>query len=118
MKPTTAELHLYTTPLSRSHSKRIKAAGGKYSHCRGDCDYRFVDVPWDEADLIGELLDSYGGYRHTTVIARGGDVKNSWPAWVVVSRVPKGGTAEDLYRLFQRQVEQADARGIHLDTST
>ena len=55
MTPTTIELHLNATPLTRAESKAIKAAGGAFSICRGYASTRYVTLSLDCKALIDRL---------------------------------------------------------------
>ena len=54
------EIHCSTDALGSSLSRRIKAAGGRYSECRGDAHKRFVHVPITELDLADEVIRTHG----------------------------------------------------------
>ena len=72
-------MHLSSSPaFTRRFGKKVKALGGRYSHCRGDCSKRFVTLPTTPegallADEIVRVHPSFSrsrGRRGTTVIAR------------------------------------------------
>lgn len=105
----TIELHLDSSPLSHSQTRRIKAAGGKYSECRGYVRKRFVTVPASEIDLINELVRTHGG---ETMIARDDD---KLPSWVIVQHVDPEATEPPILqfiRLYQAAKRNAHERGI------
>lgn len=111
------ELHLAALPLSRRHSKLIKACGGKYSECRSPyANKRFVTVPAAERTLIDELVRTYRNGPKMTMIARGG-VRgyDNRPAWVVVQYVdPTADMAptEQFARKLADAYVQATQRGL------
>lgn len=69
------ELHLDASPtFTRRFGKKVQAAGGHYSHARGDTTTRYVHVPVKEVKLIADLLNEFprAGWRtkHQVVITR------------------------------------------------
>jgi len=80
--------------------KRVKAAGGHYSECRGSCQIRFVNLPGTAAALADEMIaeacepytarDGSTKRRRVIVVAEGGttpfDFGNSH-SWVTVHRI-------------------------------
>ena len=54
------ELHLDGSPtFTRRFGKKVQAAGGRYSHARGDQTTRYVHVPVKEVKLIADLLNEF-----------------------------------------------------------
>jgi len=69
--PTRIELHLSSAPL-KGFAKKIKAAGGRYSECRGDSNFkRFVTIPTAEVELADALISAVGHKRTTAVVRCG-----------------------------------------------
>ena len=110
------ELHLAPLPLSRTHAKRIKACGGRYSQCRSPyANRRYVTVPTTEPGLalIDELVRTYRNGTQTTMIARGGDDRR--PTWVNVQYVNPAldePPFNQFARKFVKTYVQATARGL------
>lgn len=89
MKYDQLELHLAPLPLSRTHAKKIKAVGGKYSAARGYASARYVTVPARERSLIDDLVRTYFGAakgKRMTIVATGGD-EHKMPSWVSVQYI-------------------------------
>ena len=54
------ELHLNASPtFTRRFGKKVQAAGGHYSHARGDQNTRYVYLPPRQVELIAELLNEF-----------------------------------------------------------
>lgn len=102
------ELHLRPMPLGRRISRRIRDAGGSYSHCRGHSTVRFVTVPLDP-DLVRELVREFGG-RRTTVVLRG----RHWPqAWMHVHHLQRPADPwAELVRQHEAAGRDAVRRGM------
>lgn len=71
--PQSVELHLSPSPEFSRYSKKVKALGGRYSHCLGNASKRFVTLPWTIAgwELANELVAKFGRGSRTTLIVRG-----------------------------------------------
>lgn len=117
--PTHVELHLSGSPDFPSvFGKRVKAAGGTYTACRGNRRGRFVTIPFtpDNYALINVLVRAYGN-RKTTMIARGTGVSGSvsWMDVQYVSREEQEPCAVFLDRYWQavRQVVERGLCDIH-----
>jgi hypothetical protein len=113
---TELELHLDAMPLSRSHIKRIKEAGGRYSHARSIyASKRFVTLPAVERALINELVIVHPGLKLTTMIARGNGT-DGLPSWIVVQQIDSRRIMEAPIDQFERKyrsaLKQARERGI------
>lgn len=109
--PTMLTLHLDAQPLSASFVRRIKAVGGKYSHCRGDRMTRYIDLPSTEITLINELVRKHGNGK-TTMVMR---PNTRLPSWVVVQYVDARHThspCDQFKRKYAAALEQAKARGL------
>ena len=118
--PASVELHLSTSPeLPKRFGKRIKAAGGDYSACRGYCDHRYVTLPLtdDTRGLINDLLRAHGktGGKGTTVVARGTGVRGA-QAWMDVHKAPYVGEHDSPLRHWEerywKSLRSAVARGM------
>lgn len=83
------ELHLDTDPeLVKKWGKKIKQAGGRYSHCRGYSDTRYVHIPTTTVGMsIGDALINEFGYKKVCVVARSREMH--LPANVSVSYVSR-----------------------------
>ena len=127
---TDIELHVNgNTALTKRFGKKIKAAGGTYSECRGHSYKRFVTLPIEGNEaLINALATEFyladyarlkakdaNGFNKTrdkgmVVVFRYG---SKLPAWADVVNVPKTedmlGAALNLYRA---NVQSAVERGI------
>ena len=107
------ELHLSpSAEFTKKFSKKVKAAGGTYSACRGYCDRRYVTVPSTCVELIDALLAAYpaGRTRHgrdTCAVLRTSS-HFSRPSWVVVQH---GETAAQLESGIERAAAHAVKRG-------
>jgi hypothetical protein len=69
--PKSVELHLGSNPeFTRKYGAKVKAAGGRYTECRGHSNTRFVDLPWtDESrDLANKLIAEFGRLNNRTVV--------------------------------------------------
>ena len=65
------EIHANSLPtFVPKFGKRVKAAGGTYSECRGDSRHRFVRLPWGARDLIDEIARTHNDGPKTTLIVR------------------------------------------------
>lgn len=78
--PKSIELHLASSPEFSRYSKKVKAIGGSYSACRGNCYKRYVSLPWTDEGraLANKLIAEFGrgksnSNRGTPVVARGVD---------------------------------------------
>jgi len=115
--PSSLELHLNARPeFVKALGKRVKAAGGKYSHARGYADCRFVTIPATEIELIDECLRRFPGGTSrvgTCVIGRG-DEMHRLPSWVVVQRVEHGTRSGSVIFVekFARSYFDAESRGL------
>jgi hypothetical protein len=90
MKITHIELHLNSdTAFVSKFGKKVKQAGGKYTHVRGYSEKRYVTMPIDKLSLIDELAISFPCHKKTTGIVRGGDATRL-PSNVVVHYIPNG----------------------------
>jgi len=109
------ELHLSPMKLAASIKRRIKAASGEYSHCRGHTDKRFVTMPYspDSVVLANELIHSYGG-PGTPVLLRSAGHDGSMPAWVEVNFCKKtdADPMAKVKALFDANLDNAVKRGI------
>lgn len=77
-------LHLYGSPtLPKKYGKRIKAAHGNYSQCRGMWHMRYVTVPLDAHNLIDTLVREYPTHIKTTMVVSSHRLHMA-PAWRVV----------------------------------
>lgn len=109
------ELHLNpSSEFAKKFGKKVKAAGGTYSSCRGYCDTRYVTVPSACVELIDALLAAYPdpcsgrrGRRGTCAVLRPPSYF-SGPAWVVVQY---GKTAAELESGVERAAAHAVKRG-------
>lgn len=104
-------LHLDSQPLSPSFSRRIKAAGGKYNHCRGMSLTRYVTLPSTEIALINELVRKHGNSK-TTMVAR---TDARLPSWVNVQYVDAHHThspCDQFKRKYAAALDQAKTRGL------
>jgi len=115
MDPTHVELHLSHSPdLPRVFGKKVKAAGGTYTACRGHRRSRSVTLPFtpDTYALINVLVRAYGN-RKTAMIALGTRVSGSM-AWMnvhYVSREEQEPATVFLDR-YWKAVQQAVDRGL------
>ena len=101
------ELHLFpSTEFTKKFGKKVKAAGGTYSACRGYCDRRYVTVPSTCVELIDALLAAYPTGRTCAVLRT--PSRFSRPSWVVVQH---GQTAAELEAGVERAAERAVKRG-------
>jgi hypothetical protein len=94
--PTSVEMHLSGSSdfTRKGWGKKVKAAGGRYSECRGDATERYVTVPLIEEDLIGDLLCLFPSWKKTTIVFRG--IATWRPnAWVVVHDIPNIAAVAD-----------------------
>lgn len=82
--------------LVKKFGKKIKAAGGHYSECRGHQDTRFVYLPCEQEALINTIWAEFGRWDRTnkksgekmgTMVAQSGALSNNLPAWVTVQGV-------------------------------
>lgn len=107
--PKSMELHLGASPLFvRTHGKRVKAVGGRYTHVRGDRTTRYVTLPFKATEVIESCIREYGSSK-VTVIMRG--TKGSVPSWVTVQKVSR-----DLPRPWARVANAyGDALGHMVD---
>lgn len=118
--PGSVELHLNPDPsLPRRFGKRIKKMGGSYRAARGHADTRFVSIPWtaEGRDLANTLVEQFGrdfGSKKTVCIMRGGEIKHTFPAWVVVQNVPTkcADPMAAALGLYQGKFDQAVKRKI------
>ena len=113
------ELHLDpSSEFPKRFGKKVKAAGGKYSECRGYCDRRYVTVPSTCVELIDALLAAYpirgrghrGGLRRgsgTCAVLQPGTYFTG-PAWVIVQY---GKTAAELESGVEHAAAHAVKRG-------
>ena len=70
------EAHLNTSSdLPKRFGRRIEAAGGTYSECRGSVDTRFVTLPADAGDLLDALVEAFPHHRKTALIVRGIEIE-------------------------------------------
>jgi hypothetical protein len=92
MQPTIThyEFHVGPLPVPKSLGRRIKAAGGKFSECRGSQFKRFVTIPATAPDVANEVVRRLSGCLPAiTVVARyEGQNPAGLPAWVQVQKVP------------------------------
>lgn len=99
--PQSVELHLSTSPEFSRYSKKVKALGGRYSHCRGDVSRRFVTLPWTEEgrELANTLVAQFGTGSvicgKTTLIVR--TCNRSFRgrhihAWVIVHKIDRASS--------------------------
>lgn len=60
--PTSIELQISARrPFSKQLRKRVKAAGGTYSECRGRIDIRYVDLPYTpEGNAVADAIMATG----------------------------------------------------------
>lgn len=101
MKIEGIELHLNSDPAFVARfGKKVKQAGGKYSHVRGSSEKRYVTMPIDKLSLIDEMAASFPSYKKTTGIVRGGDA-SKLPSNVVVHYIPNGTKSAFCY-IMQR----------------
>jgi hypothetical protein len=105
---THAELHLGSSPIPSGLASRIRAAGGKYSECRGYDTARFVTLPvkagWEA--LAIECVTTLGsGARGSIVIFRGIEDAGSHPKL-------SGMGADDLTAATDRAWEHAAQEGL------
>lgn len=120
--PACVEIHFSKyNDLVKRHGKAIKAAGGTYTHCRGNRSTRTVVLPIrdDTRLLIDTLVMTYGRGK-TTMIARGTGVDRSM-AWMDVHYVSRNddcpiGTFLDLYWQAVAQSVDRDICNIHEGT--
>jgi len=117
MTPTEIELHLSGNPeFTRKYGQKVKAAGGRYSECRGDSSIRFVHLPLSCGDLANKLIREYGqtrrGNGRATIIFRGkceSFRESHVHASVVVQEVSKDSAdpVSDGYASFRKAFAQA-----------
>ena len=121
-RPIDVELHLSAcSTLPKRFGKKIKAAGGRYSECRGDVSRRYVTLPIEGNEaLIDTLCAEYFAPSHLsktpgmTVVFRGGS-EPRLPAWFNVVSLTKDFAAsacESLSVLIRDKERQALQRGI------
>jgi hypothetical protein len=110
------------TAFTRKYGKRVKAAGGRYSECRGHQSTRYVQIPCEgNAALINAVARDFGrgSYYATkapkgtvTMVAevRGGGLQS----WITVHYVPREGEGEIFDRFvasWHAALQQACDRG-------
>jgi hypothetical protein len=100
------ELHLASNPdFVRLFGKRVKAAGGTYSHARGEQHTRYVTLSIEHNQLITDIYNwdrrENGWKRYTYIILReegrlghdlvlrGRKVKGDLVCWVLAARVKR-----------------------------
>jgi len=80
----------------KKFGKKVKAAGGSYSECRGHQSTRFVTLPCEQEALINEIWAAFGGWERTnkksgekmgTMVVTLPGGYSSLPAWVTVHDV-------------------------------
>ena len=101
-QPATVDIHACADPeFTRRFGKRVKAAGGDYSHARGNQCTRFVTVPITEPEMIDEIVAAYPHYKKTTVIFNGMAVRagNAHAPWSV-QHVATGETIKSAWSRF------------------
>lgn len=72
----TIEFEMHVTSrlanFPRRFGKRVRAAGGRFSECRGYNDTRFVHLPIDCLSIAEDILEAaLGNFGRATVIIRG-----------------------------------------------
>lgn len=80
----------------KKFGKRVKAAGGSYSECRGHQETRFVNLPCSEEALINAIWAEFGRWESTSkksgkkkgvMVATLPTGYSGLPAWVTVHQV-------------------------------
>jgi len=113
--PASVEMHFSSyNDLVKRFGRKIKAAGGTYTACRGRRTTRTVCLSLrdDTRALINALVNAYGGPK-TPMIARGTGVRGSM-AWMDVHYVHKNDDdpVGTFLGLYWQAVRQAMDRGI------
>lgn len=113
--PTSIEIQLeYDTKAPRLFGKKIKAAGGSCSACRGWKTTRYIHLPInaDTRPLINAIVHECGN-PETVMIARNTDVRGSL-AWMDVHRVPRRepDPISVFLAKYWKAIEAACSRGL------
>ena len=112
-QPTSWELQLHRNFADGRFAARfgaqVKTVGGRYTHCRGHEDRRFVHVPntTEGRAVLDRILALVNGDMYCA-IARG--LWTGLPAWVIV--IDHATSVEDLDYSLQCNFKQAISRGI------
>lgn len=107
------EIHVsaYIDDFVRRFGRKIKQAGGTYSHCRGHEHKRYVKVPntTEGRQAADVLIASQRAGRRPTIIIRGVG-EHALPAWVVVTH--DAASISDALQQFATSLANACERGI------